>query len=78
MRTRDGAPITFAEWGYLGRGKFQRRDFRFDSLTQSSAFGEENLFFAERNRHESLTPTDTTYGPLTVAALAALAQEETR
>ena len=29
-----GEPITFAEWGYLGKGKFQRRDFRFDMLTQ--------------------------------------------
>ena len=34
MRTSDGQPITFAEWGYLGKGKFQRRDFRFDMLTQ--------------------------------------------
>ncbi len=31
---RDGQPITFAEWGYLGKGKFQRRDFRLDVLTQ--------------------------------------------
>ena len=28
MRTTSGQPITFAEWGYLGKGKFQRRDFR--------------------------------------------------
>ena len=33
MRTSDGQPITFAEWGYLGKGKFQRRDFRLDILT---------------------------------------------
>ena len=38
MRTHDGQPITFAEWGYLGKGKFQRRDFRLRRLTQSSAF----------------------------------------
>jgi MmeI, DNA-methyltransferase domain len=37
MRTHDGQPITFAEWGYLAKGKFQRRDFRFDVLTGSSA-----------------------------------------
>ena len=36
MRTHDGQPITFAEWGYLGKGKFQRRDFRLDALTGSS------------------------------------------
>ena len=35
MRTHEGQPITFAEWGYLGKGKFQRRDFR---LEQSSPF----------------------------------------
>ena len=34
----DGQPITFAEWGYLGKGKFQRRDFRFDALTQMSSY----------------------------------------
>jgi hypothetical protein len=41
MRTHDGQPITFAEWGYLGKGKFQRRDFRFDTLTLSSTFSAE-------------------------------------
>lgn len=30
-----GKHIEFPEWGYLGAGKYQRRDFRFDSLTQS-------------------------------------------
>src|SRR5204863_3291910 len=30
MRMADGQPIVFAEWGYLGKGKFQRRDFRLD------------------------------------------------
>src|SRR5262245_34549854 len=39
MFTPDSLPITFAEWGYLGKGQFQRRDFRFDILTQSSTFG---------------------------------------
>lgn len=78
MRTHDDQPITFAEWGYLGKGKFQRRDFYFDNLTQSSAFGAENLLFAERNKHQSLTPTDTIYQPITVRALAALAQEATQ
>ncbi len=29
MTTSGGSPITFAEWGYLGKGKFQRRDFRY-------------------------------------------------
>jgi hypothetical protein len=32
----NGNPIEFPEWGYLGMGKFQRRDFRYDALTQRS------------------------------------------
>jgi hypothetical protein len=46
MRTSYGKPITFAEWGYLGKGKFQRRDFRLDTLTLSSAFSAEGSLFA--------------------------------
>src|SRR5262245_50134551 len=46
MRTHDGQPITFAEWGYLGKGKFQRRDFRLATLAQSSAFSAKGSLFA--------------------------------
>ena len=46
MRTIDDQPITFAEWGYLGKGKFQRRDFRFDTLTQMSAFSRGGFVFS--------------------------------
>ncbi len=69
MRTSDGQPITFAEWGYLGKGKFQRRDFRFDALTQMSAFREEGSLFAHLGKHEIFTPTKT-YPPMTVSELA--------
>lgn len=70
MRTSLGEPIVFAEWGYLGKGKFQRRDFRLDVLTQSSAFGEEGNLFAELGKHEIFTPTRT-YPPMTVPELVA-------
>src|SRR5436189_2173581 len=63
MRTHDGGPITFAEWGYLGKGRFQRRDFRLDSLTQLSAIGQRPLF-AHLGKHEIFTPTKT-YPPMT-------------
>src|SRR6202158_2294015 len=66
MRTSDGQAITFAEWGYLGKGKFQRRDFRLDVLTQMSAFGEEGTLFAHLGKHEIFTPTKT-YPPMTVS-----------
>jgi len=72
MRTHDGQPITFAEWGYLGKGKFQRRDFRFDVLTGSSAFSAEGSLFAHLGKHEIFTPTKT-YPPLTVSELATAA-----
>lgn len=75
MRTSDGQPITFAEWGYLGKGKFQRRDFRFDVLTGSSAFSAEGSLFAHLGKHEIFTPTQT-YPPMTVRDLAAEVVQE--
>src|SRR5216683_242242 len=70
MRTHDGQPITFAEWGYLGKGRFQRRDFRLDTLTQSSAFSAEDSLFAHLGKHEIFRPTKS-YPPVTVSELAA-------
>jgi hypothetical protein len=75
MRTHDHLPITFAEWGYLGKGRFQRRDFRFDSLTQSSAYSAEGSLFAHLGKHEIFTPTKPNYPPMTVSELAAVSQE---
>lgn len=75
MRTHDGQPITFSEWGYLGKGKFQRRDFRLDTLTQSSAFSAEGSLFAHVEKHELFTPT-TAYPPMTLSELAAGPKEE--
>jgi hypothetical protein len=72
MRTHDGQPIAFAEWGYLGKGKFQRRDFRFDSLTQSLAFSAEGSLFARVGSHEIFMPTEV-YPSMTVSELAAAA-----
>ena len=71
MRETDGQPITFAEWGYLGKGKFQRRDFRFDVFTGSSKYSEEGSLFADLGKHEIFTPVKT-YPPMTVRELAAL------
>ena len=62
--------ITFAEWGYLGKGKFQRRDFRLHDLAMSSTFGAEGSLFAHLGKHELFTPTKV-YAPMTVSELAA-------
>ncbi len=70
MRDSGGQPITFAEWGYLGKGKFQRRDFRFDVLTGASAFSAEGSLFAHLGKHEIFTPAKT-YAPMTAGDLAA-------
>jgi hypothetical protein len=69
MRTHLGQPITFAEWGYLGKGKFQRRDFRFDVLTGSSAFSAEDSLFAHLGKHEIFTPIKT-YPAMTAREIA--------
>lgn len=69
MLTHDGRPITFAEWGYLGKGKFQRRDFRFEVLTQMSSFTREGSLFAHLGKHEIFTPIKE-YPPMTVRELA--------
>lgn len=72
MRAQGNVPISFAEWGYLGKGRFQRRDFRYDSLTQSSAYSAEGSLFAHLGKHEMFTAAKS-YPPMTVGELAALA-----
>lgn len=68
MTTADGEPITFPEWGYLGAGKFQRRDFRFDALTQRSQASVG--LFAHFEEHEIFVPI-AEYPVMTVQELAA-------
>ena len=69
MRMHDGQPITFAEWGYLGKGRFQRRDFSLESLTKMSSFSQEGSLFAHLGRHEIFTPLRD-YPPMNVRELA--------
>lgn len=71
MTTLNGKPIIFAEWGFLGKGKFQRRDFRLDTLTLSSAFSAEDTLFSTLGRHEIFVP-EKMYEPMTVSELATL------
>ena len=73
MRSHGGQPITFAEWGYLGKGRYQRRDFHFDVLTGASAFSAEGSLFAHLGKHEIFTPMKT-YPPMTMNELAAIAR----
>jgi hypothetical protein len=75
MRTHDGQAITFAEWGYLGRGKYQRRDFRLDVLTQMSSFTQEGSLFAHLGKHDVFTPIKA-YPPMNVRDLACVPSED--
>lgn len=70
MKNADGGPITIVEWGYVGKGKFQRRDFRLDVLTGMSSFREERTLFAHLGSHEIFQPVES-YPPMRVAELAA-------
>lgn len=77
MRTSEGEPITFAEWGYLGKGKFQRRDFRLDVLVGMSAFMEQSPLFAPLGKHNIFKPLKT-YPSMTVGELAMAAAGDAR
>lgn len=68
MTLPNGEPITFAEWGYLGKGKFQRRDFRYDELTQRSDWEAEGSLFADLGA--DLFVPHVTYPTMTVSDLA--------
>ena len=70
MQNPDGSPILFPEWAYLGKGLFQRRDFRFDALTQMSLFGEGTIFESLES-HEIFVP-EKDYPPLTISDIAGL------
>lgn len=69
MRDAEGMPIRVVEWGYLGKGKFQRRDFRLDVLTGMSSFSAEDSLFSHLGKHEIFTPARI-YPPVTVRDLA--------
>lgn len=58
-------------YNYLGKGRFQRRDFRLDNLT---IFGGADSLFAQNGKHEIFKPTKI-YPPMTVGELATLAPE---
>jgi hypothetical protein len=75
MVAADGQPIRVTEWSSVGRGKFNRRDFRLDSLTRAgelrqSSVREQASLFGGLGRHEVFTPVKD-YPPMTVRELAA-------
>lgn len=75
MKTVMGKPIVFAEWGYLGRGKYQRRDFQLDVLTSSSVFSVKDSLFSDIGKHEIFVPSRV-YPPMNVCALSEALKNE--
>lgn len=69
MRKYNDDPISFAEWEYLGEGKFQRRDFRLDALAQSSSFAADDSLFSSLSTDKALKPIRS-YPPMAVWELA--------
>lgn len=76
MQGNAGEPIIFSEWGYIGKGKFQRRDFKLATLTGAAAFNktstvtETGSLWAERGKDEIFTP-ERTFPPITILEMAA-------
>ena len=67
LTTGEGLPITFPEWGYLGSGKFQRRDFRYDALTQRASM--KDTLFELFEEHQIFVPVET-FPPMTAEEIA--------
>lgn len=61
MLAADGRPIMFAEWEYIGGDKFNRRDFRYDSLAQSQISQDDQL--------ETISPAKI-YTPMKINEIA--------
>lgn len=76
MRNTDKTPISVAEWGYLGKGKFQRRDFRLDVLTTMASLGEEGSLFAQLGKHEIFKPISV-FPPMSLSDLAVVGGRKT-
>lgn len=67
LMSQQGEHIIFPEWGYLGAGRFQRRDFRYDALTQRAAI--KGTLFELFEEHQLFVPVKT-YPAMNVEELA--------
>lgn len=68
MTVPEGEPIVFPEWAYLGKGRYQRRDFRYDTLTQRSSH--QGTLWDYLEEHEVFAPVKE-YSPMSVEEIAA-------
>lgn len=68
LTTAAGDDIAFAEWSYVGSGRFQRRDFHYKALTRRSEY--QGTLFDAFEEHEVFAPI-ASHPPMTVRELAA-------
>ncbi|WP_237236090.1 N-6 DNA methylase [Rothia nasimurium] len=71
----NGEAIIFPEWGYLTKGKFQRRDFSFENLARGKNLAQGNehtdSLFGELEAESIFDPV-LTHKPMTVKQIAEL------
>ncbi|MDR0625935.1 MAG: SAM-dependent methyltransferase [Bifidobacteriaceae bacterium] len=62
--------IVFAEWSYLGKGLYQRRDFRYDTLARMASYGfDQATLFGEVETHD-VFQASRGYPPMTYQEVA--------
>jgi len=71
LKKSDGSPILFPEWAYLGKGKFNRRDFSLHIVQQNSIVKSKNSLFSHFDMDEVYEPI-VTYEVTNVKILAEL------
>jgi hypothetical protein len=67
-----GEPICFAEWGYIGKGKFQRRDFRYSKLENNSLIHEEGSLWDYEDSDLEIYAAETVYEPMTIKEISSM------
>jgi hypothetical protein len=76
MKGHDKGPILVTEWGYPGKGKFQRRDFRLETQTGRASWEkngnvlEASAKWEDRGMDPIFQPEPTKYRKMTVKELA--------
>lgn len=71
LENTDGSPIVFPEWAYLGKGKFQRRDFSLGTIQKNSAVKSKDSLFSHFDMDQVYEPLKT-YQSVNIKSLAKL------
>ncbi len=69
MTTSGNQPLTFPEWAYLTKGRYQRRDFLYDNLTERSATANSDMLWQHFQERDVFAPSKS-YKPMTIEEIA--------